>query len=96
MATQIQVTPDELRSQATHYTKGADSVDQVLSDLTSTQGQIRQQWKGTAFEKYDVKFGELSEKVKQFSQLLRDIKTQLDKSAQTMEDTDNQIGQSWS
>ncbi|MCT6851118.1 MAG: WXG100 family type VII secretion target [Staphylococcus epidermidis] len=96
MAGQIAVTPEELRSQATHYTRGADSVDNVLSDLKSTQEQIRAEWKGNAFEKYDMKFQELSGKVTQFSQLLREIKSQLDKSAQAMEDADNQIGQSWS
>lgn len=73
MAGQIAVTPEELRSQATHYTRGADSVDNVLSDLKSTQEQIRAEWKGNAFEKYDMKFQELSGKVTQFSQLLREI-----------------------
>jgi WXG100 family type VII secretion target len=60
------------------------------------QEQIRSEWKGNAFDKYDSKFQELSGKVQEFSQLLREIKSQLDKSAQGMEDADNQIGQSWS
>ncbi|UQS84307.1 WXG100 family type VII secretion target [Bombilactobacillus thymidiniphilus] len=95
MAGQIAVTPDELRQQATHYTKGADNVDSTLSDLKNMQEQIRSEWKGNAFEKYDQKFQELSGKVTEFSQLLREIKGQLDKSAQAMQDADNQIGQSW-
>lgn len=90
MAT-IKLTPDELRTSATKYTQGSQDIDQVLSSLTNEQSVIRENWEGTAFTSFDNKFEELKPKIQEFSQLLVDINEQLNKVANIIEQTDQDI-----
>jgi WXG100 family type VII secretion target len=91
MAGQIKLTPSELRSQAVAYTNGSSEIDGILKNLTTTQNQIAGNWSGSSFQKFDGQFKSLVPKVQQFSQLLKDINTQLKSVADIIEDTDNQI-----
>ncbi len=87
----IQLTPEELRTSAVKYTNGAEDVRGVLSTLTSEQNAIKDIWKGTAFESFDQQFNELSPKIEEFATLLDDINTQLNKVAEIVEQTDQDI-----
>lgn len=91
MASTIKLTPDELRSSANSYNEGHSSIDELLSKLSSTQETIRTNWEGNAFEKFDQQFTDLKPKVQQFSELLEDIYNQLNKVAEIIESTDNDI-----
>lgn len=88
---QIKLTPEELRTSAVKYTNGSTDIDNVLSILTSEQETIRENWEGTAFERFDNQFTELKPKIQEFSQLLQDINTQLNSVADTIEQTDQDI-----
>ncbi|KRL52529.1 WXG100 family type VII secretion target [Furfurilactobacillus rossiae] len=91
MAGRIKVTPEELRSQARAYTNGAQTVEGVLHSLDSANNQISSEWEGQAFRQYMQQYQQLSQKVKQFDQLLIDINRQLDNAANTLEQTDQQL-----
>lgn len=87
----IKLTPAELKSSATKYTNGANSVQQVLQSLTTEQGVISSNWSGSAFQKFDTQFNTLKPKVQQFIELLNDIDKELVSVANTIEQTDQQI-----
>lgn len=91
MANTIKLTPDELRTSAKSYSEGHQQIDDLLSKLSSTQETIRSNWEGNAFEKFDEQFTDLKPKVQQFSDLLDDIFNQLNKVAEIIENTDNDI-----
>ncbi|MET3557898.1 WXG100 family type VII secretion target [Streptococcus rupicaprae] len=90
MAT-IKLTPEELRTSAVKYTNGAEDIRTVLSTLTSEQETIRSNWEGSAFDSFDNQFTELSPKITEFAQLLDDINAQLNKVADIIEQTDQDI-----
>ena len=88
---QIKLTPEDLRQSATKYTSGSENVTQVLNDLTREQAVIAENWDGSAFDSFEAQFNELSPKIREFSQLLSDIHAQLNKVADIIEQTDQDI-----
>ena len=88
---QIKLTPEELRASALKYSSGSEEIDQILSSLTNEQAVIDANWGGTAFDSFEAQFNELSPKIREFSQLLSDIHAQLNKVADIIEQTDQDI-----
>ncbi|QKY69807.1 WXG100 family type VII secretion target [Lentibacillus sp. CBA3610] len=95
MAGQIRMTPDELQSKAQVYGQGSDQIDDVLRKLRNLQDQLRGEWEGRAFERFDDQFRQLEPKVQDFSQLLMEIQTQLQKTAQTVQEQDEALSQNF-
>lgn len=91
MAGRIKLSPDELRTSAEKYSNGSQEIQQILSTLTQEQGVIRDNWEGNAFDSFDNQFTELSPKIQQFAELLQDIREQLHKVAEIIEQTDADI-----
>lgn len=91
MAGQIKLTPDELRTSAQKYSDGSQGIEEILQTLTTEQDVIRDNWEGTAFDSFDEQFTELSPKIQDFATLLGDIKEQLVKVADIIEQTDADI-----
>ncbi|AVM72364.1 WXG100 family type VII secretion target [Streptococcus mutans] len=89
MAGQIKLTPDELRTSATKYTQGSQSVNDVLTSLTNEQAVISENWDGSAFDAFEQQFNELSPKVSQFAELLEQINQQLNSVAGNLEEVDS-------
>lgn len=87
----IKLTPDELRQSATKYTAGAQSVMDVLTSLTNEQSVISDNWDGNAFDAFEQQFNELAPKIRQFSELLKDINQHLNHVTTTLEETDNTL-----
>ena len=88
---QIKLTPEALRASALKYSSGSEEIDQILSSLTNEQAVIDANWDGTAFDSFEAQFNELSPKIREFSQLLSDIHAQLNKVADIIEQTDQDI-----
>lgn len=88
---QIKLTPEELRTSAQKYVQGSQDIDQILSSLTQEQATIDANWDGSAFDSFDNQFNELTPKIREFSQLLSDIHAQLNKVADIIEQTDQDI-----
>lgn len=95
MAGQIRMTPEELKSKAQTYGQGSDQIDDVLRKLKNLQDQLRGEWEGRAFERFDDQFRELEPKVQNFSQLLMEIQTQLQKTAQAVQEQDEALSQNF-
>ena len=95
MAGQIKMTPDELHSKAERYGGGADQIHDVLSKLQNLQDELRVEWEGRAFERFDEQFLQLSRKVTDFEELLRQIQTQLQKTAQAVQEQDETLAQNF-
>jgi len=91
MANRIKLTPSELRTSAVKYQDGANSIQNILNVLNREQTVIRSNWEGAAFTKFDEKFNELTPKIREFSDLLQSIQTQLNSVATTIEETDAQL-----
>ncbi|HEL9597868.1 TPA: WXG100 family type VII secretion target [Streptococcus suis] len=89
--TRIKLTPNELRTSAIRYTEGSDNIDAILASLSNEQSVIRENWEGTAFDSFDAQFEALKPKIVEFSELLRDINSQLNKVADIIEQTDADI-----
>lgn len=87
----IKMTPEQLRSSATQYQRGSQSVTEVLNQLTRTQQEIEADWQGHGFDRFNQEFQKLAPKIRQFAELLEEINHKLDQSADAMENTDQQI-----
>ncbi|MGC4376897.1 WXG100 family type VII secretion target [Fictibacillus sp. Mic-4] len=95
MAGTIRMTPEELKAKATRYGQSAQQIEQILKDLTNLQNELRGEWEGRAFERFDDQFNELKPKVQNFAQLMHDINTQLNKTAEAVAQHDEQLSQNF-
>ncbi|MEW9676383.1 WXG100 family type VII secretion target [Lentibacillus sp. L22] len=95
MAGQIRMTPDELQAKAQRYGQGSDKIDEVLNDLSNLQEELRGEWEGRAFERFDDQFNELRPKVKDFAQLMQEIQVQLQKTAEAVAEQDEALSQNF-
>ncbi|WP_416151682.1 WXG100 family type VII secretion target [Salipaludibacillus sp. HK11] len=91
MAGQIRMSPEELKSKANTYGQGSEQIAEVLARLENLQNQLRNEWEGSAFAKFDEQFTDLKPKVQNFSQLLQEIQNQLKSTAQAVQDQDEAL-----
>ncbi|MGE6260584.1 WXG100 family type VII secretion target [Heyndrickxia sporothermodurans] len=92
---QIKMTPEELKTKATRYKRGGDQILEILKDLSNLQTELRTEWEGRAFDKFSDQFDQLSPKVKNFAQLLHDIKMQLDNTADAVARHDEELSKNF-
>ena len=95
MAGQIRMTPDELISKAKRYEQSAQDIEQILKNLSQLQEELRGEWEGRAFERFDDQFSQLKPKVQNFAQLMHDINTQLEKTAEAVRQNDEALAQNF-
>lgn len=95
MAGQIKMTPDQLRSRAKRYGQGSQQISQVLGDLTNLQNELRSEWEGRAFERFDDQFRDLSKRTEAFAELLQEIQLQLEKTADAVQQQDEALSQNF-
>jgi WXG100 family type VII secretion target len=95
MSGQIRMTPEQLQNHAKRYGKGSQTIDDVLTDLSNLQVQLRAEWEGRAFDRFDDQFIQLKPKVQEFSQLMLDIQQQLEKTAQAVQEQDEALSQNF-
>ncbi|CAM4250140.1 WXG100 family type VII secretion target [Listeria booriae] len=95
MSGQIRMSPEELRNRSRTYgTKGND-IDQILRELEQLQEQLRGEWEGEAFRKFDDQFQQLKPKVKNFSDLMHQIEQQLAKTADAVQENDANLARNF-
>ncbi|MGG0658407.1 WXG100 family type VII secretion target [Rummeliibacillus pycnus] len=95
MAGQIRMTPQELKSKAKKYDTCGEQIITMLGELDGLQGQLRSEWEGKAFQQFDAQFEQLKPKVKNFAELLKAIKEQLDQTADAVEEHDMQLSKNF-
>lgn len=95
MAGQIRMSPEQLQSKAKRYGQSSQQIDQILRDLSNLQEELRGEWEGRAFERFDDQFRELKPKVQDFSQLMMEIEMQLTKTAEAVAQQDQALSQNF-
>lgn len=95
MAGQIRMTPAELQSKAKRYGEGAQRIDDVRRDLNNLQTELRGEWEGRAFDRFEDQFRELEPKVIQFSELMQQIQDQLTKTADAVAEQDEALSRNF-
>ena len=90
-AGKIMMTPEEMHTYASRYKQSSSEITNLSNSLNSLEATIEQEWQGRGFDQFDAEFKQLKPKVDQFAQLLDEIGDKLNKSAQAMQDTDQQI-----
>ncbi|EUJ16953.1 WXG100 family type VII secretion target [Listeria aquatica] len=95
MSGQIRMTPAELRDRAKTYGTSARDIEQMLQRLSQLQEQLRSEWEGQAFQRFDDQFNQLKPKVTEFANLMDQIEQQLQKTASAVEEQDQQLSQNF-
>ncbi|RFA35476.1 WXG100 family type VII secretion target [Virgibacillus dokdonensis] len=95
MAGQIRMTPEQLQAKAKRYGNSSDQIEHILRDLSNLQTELRGEWEGQAFDRFDEQFEDLKPKVLNFAQLMRDIELQLTKTAEAVADQDRALSQNF-
>ena len=91
MANQIRMTPDTMRTRAGDYGKEAEVLNGVIKKMDTLLQQLQSEWEGSASESYAQKYAELKPGFLKAEQLIRDIQTALNKTAEIVEKTDSDI-----
>ena len=91
MASQIRITPDQMRSRATEYRGQADIVGEVISKMDTLLTALQGEWEGAASDAYAARFAELRPGFVEAQNLIMEIATALDSTAQIIEETDSNI-----
>lgn len=88
---QIRMTPETMRSRAGEYRTESANVDSVISKMDSLLDTLLSEWEGSASEAYNDKFAELRPYFVKAKELIDDIATALEKTADAVEETDSTI-----
>ena len=66
-----------------------------MNNLQRLQDTLRTEWEGAAFQGFENQFNELKPKVQNFAELMQQINTQLDKTAQAMQQNDQALSRNF-
>lgn len=91
MSNQIRITPEQMRERANQYRKEADTVSDVIRNMDNLLEALKGEWEGSASESYDARYKELKPGFQKAEQLIREIATALDSTANIVEETDTSI-----
>jgi len=91
MAAQIRISPEQMRTRAASYTAQADRVNEVISDMDQLLKILQSEWEGAASESYAVRYEELRPGFVKAEELIREIASSLNTTAQVLEETDQSI-----
>lgn len=95
MASQIRMTPDTMRARANEYRTEAGNVEAVIGKMDSLLNALQSEWEGSAADSYAVRYEELRPAFVKAEDLIKEIAKALDASANYMEESDQNIANSW-
>jgi len=95
MSGQIRMTPEELKSKAVRYKNSSEQINHILKDLQSLQNELRGEWEGKAFNRFDDQFEQLRPKVVNFADLMQQIHDQLVATANAVARQDEELSQNF-
>lgn len=93
---QIRMTPETMRTRAGEYRTQSQNVEDVIGKMDTLLENLMSEWEGAASEAYATKFGELRPSFVAAKELIDDIATALEKTAEAVESTDSQIASQFS
>ncbi len=95
MSGQIRMSPDELKAKATRYGQSARRIEEILRDLSNLQEELRGEWEGRAFQRFDEQFRQLEPRVHDFATLMEEINNQLNKTADAVSQHDEALSRNF-
>lgn len=91
MASQIRITPEQMRSRASEYRVEAGNVEGVIAKMDTLLSNLQAEWEGAASESYAARYQELRPGFVKAQDLINEIAAALDATANTLEETDTNI-----
>lgn len=91
MASQIRITPEQMRGRASEYRVEAGNVEGVIAKMDTLLSTLQAEWEGAASESYAARYQELRPGFIKVQDLINEIATALDATANTLEETDTNI-----
>ena len=90
MASQIRISPDQMRERANSYQTESGNVSEMIG-LDSLLQSLLGEWEGSASEAYRERYESLRPAFTQAEELLAEISKALNTTAQNMENVDESI-----
>ena len=91
MASQIRISPDQMRERANSYQTESGNVSEMIGRLDSLLQSLLGEWEGSASEAYRERYESLRPAFTQAEELLAEISKALNTTAQNMENVDESI-----
>jgi len=86
----IKVTPEQVRQTASQFARSASQSQEMLSRLTNAINSMQPEWEGMVSQRFYSDFQQWSTQMKQFTELLNSINTQLNQIADRFAAADQQ------
>ena len=96
MSGQIRISPEQMRSRATEVRNEGKNFQQVIDKMQNLINALRDEWEGQASEQFAIQFDTLKPSFIHMKQLIDDIGSQLDGTANAIERLDQDIAQKFS
>lgn len=87
----IQITPESIRSQANTVRKYKQNQEAVITKLRRIVYTLNDSWKGEAQDAFVAKFQSMDSVYRKFSEVLEQYAALMDKAANEMQSTDQNI-----
>lgn len=91
-SSEIRMTPDQMRTRAGEYTTQGENLQQVINSMDRLLTQLQSEWTGKAADGFTARFTELRPGFVKAKELIDEISAALKSSANTVEQTDQSIG----
>lgn len=91
MSGQIRMTPEQMRSRAGEVRNQGQTFQEVIDKMQNLINELQTEWEGQASQSFAQQFDSLKPSFNNMRQLIDDIGTQLDQTANAVEQLDQDI-----
>lgn len=91
MASEIKLTPEQMRSRAKSYANESQNLQKSISNMDKLIKALESEWKGDASKAYAARYNSLKPAFKNCKELMDELSANLKQSAKIMEETDKKI-----
>ena len=91
MAGQIRMTPEQMRQRAGEVRNQGETFQDVINRMQNIINELQTEWEGQASRAFEDQFNRLKPSFNDMRQLIADIGTQLDATANAVEQLDQDI-----
>lgn len=95
MSGSIRVTREDLDGYANKYNQESQNMEQMIRNMYGYVDQLEATWEGQAAQAFRERLDSLKPSFENIQQVIGEISTALNKSAQTFSDVDEQLKQAW-
>jgi len=88
---QIRMTPEQMRGRAGEVRHQGETFQEVVTRMGNIINELQTEWEGQASQAFAEQWGRLQPSFKEMRQLVDDIGTQLDATANAVEQLDQEI-----